>query len=823
VCRKNDRIDDGEDAPALFLRTGRKPGINEELFRGVFEHAQLGLCVGEMDGRLLQVNEAFCRMVGYSEKELHDLTWMDLTHPDDLDTALRNREQLSRDPAGFVDSEIRHIHRNGSAVWVRVRVSMVRDAGGSPPYLVACVEDITERRRAAEALRESEDRFRIMADGCPTIMWVTSADGGIRFVNRAAREFFGASYDQLEGGKWYSLLHPNDAPEYVGAFQLAVREHTSFRGEARVRRSDGEWRWVASYAEPRISPDGAFLGHVGLSPDITERKQTEQALQHSEEKFRQLAENIHEVFWMMNAAADQLLYVSPAYEEVWGRTCDSVYRNPASWVDSIHPDDRAKAGLLFTAQTTGGSVEAEFRIRTPDGQERWIRDRAFPIRDRSGQIIRVVGIAEDISERKRYEAELIRAREGANAANRAKSSFLANMSHEIRTPMNGVLGMIQLLLMTELTGEQLEFVNVAQSSGRTLLALIDDILDLSKIEAGKVTLENLSMNLGDRVNEVVEGLRVQAAAKGLVLHARVSPDIPRLLRGDRRRLRQVLTNLAANAVKFTEHGEVTLEAALESQGAGKATVRFTITDTGIGIRPDQLAGLFSPFTQADVSTTRKYGGTGLGLAISKQLVELMGGTIGVDSREGRGSTFWFTAVLDMELPRRKPAGGPAGAQRRADVPVRPGRILVAEDNATNRHVALAQLRKLGYEAQAVSNGAEAVEKVQGGGYDLVLMDCQMPVMGGIEATRLIRQSTGIPIVALTAHAMPGDSDRFLSEGMDDYLAKPVELKQLVDVLAKWVPGRDGGDTAPADAAGHAAGKGDSRRGGAVGAPRGGGI
>ena len=792
MCRKSDGIDHGEEAPAPQARAGGMPGESEELFRGVFEHARLGMCVGGLDGRLIHVNEAFCRMVGYSKEELLDRTWMALTHPEDLGTALRKREELSRDPGGFVDAEMRYIHRNGSAVWVHVRVSPVRDSGGSRPYLVACVEDITERRRAAEAVRESEDRFRIMADGCPTIMWVTDADGGIRFINRATRNFFGTGYEQLEGGKWQMLLHPDDAPEYVGAFQRAVREHTAFRTEGRVRRADGEWRWVLTYAEPRLSPDGEFLGHVGLSPDITERKQTEQALQHSEEKFRQLAENIHEVFWMMNAAGDRVLYVSPAFEQVWGRTCDSVYENPLSWVDSIHPDDRAKACSLFTAQTTGESVEAEFRIRTPDGQEKWIRDRAFPIHDRSGQVVRVVGIAEDVSERKRYEAELIRAREGADAANRAKSCFLANMSHEIRTPMNGVLGMLQLLLLTELTGEQLEFVNVAQSSGRTLLALIDDILDLSKIEAGKVTLENLNIDLGDTVNEVVQGLRVQAAAKGLGFHVRVSPEIPPLLRGDRRRLRQVLANLAANAVKFTDHGEVTVEAALESQGAGKVTVRFTVTDTGIGIQPEQVAGLFSPFTQADVSTTRKYGGTGLGLAISKQLVELMGGTIGVDSRKGDGSTFWFTAVLDMEPRGRKPAIGADGPQRTADAPVRPARILVAEDNATNRHVALAQLRKLGYEALAVNNGAEAVELVKDGAYDLVLMDCQMPVMDGIEATRLIRQSTGIPIVAVTAYAMPGDRNRFLSEGMDDYLAKPVELKHLAEVLAKWVPGRDGG-------------------------------
>ena len=919
----------------------RKLRESEERFRSVFEHAPFGMCVSGVDGRFIQVNASLCRMLGYSEPELMNTPWVELTHPEDRESSLQRVEQFSRDPDLCLEAEKRYIHRTGKVIWARMKISMVCDSGGSAGYYVVHVEDITERKRAEEALCESEDRFRGMADSCPTMMWVTGADGGVQFINLTYREFCGTSYEDVQAGNfWKELIHPDDAPEYVGAFDRAVREQTPFRAESRIRRADGEWRLIGSYATPRLSPGGTFLGHVGLTSDITERrhadqalrdsrefaqttidalsshicvldetgtiiavnrawtkfaednptaesnhgqpeclgegtnylvvcdradameavavaagiravlhgqseqyateypchapdrqrwfitrisrffsrrvpriliehiditerKKTEQALQSSEEKFRQLTENIREVFFILTPESDELLYISPAYEQVWGRTRESLYRDPTSWHEAIHPEDRNRARLLAARQMQGESVVSEFRIRTPDGLEKWICARTSPIRDERGQLVRVVGIAEEVTERKRYEEELIRAREGADAANLAKSRFLANMSHEIRTPMNGVLGMIQLLLGTELDAKQTRFANVAQTCGRTLLALIDDILDLAKIEARSVVLENLNFNLHDTIEDVVTLMRVQAGAKGLAFNSRVSPGTPSLVGGDAHRLGQILTNLSSNAVKFTERGEITLTAALVSQEDGMASVRFAVTDTGIGLRPETIAGLFSPFVQADSSVTLKYCCTGLGLSICRQLAAMMGGQIGVESSEGHGSTFWFTAVFSQALPLRQPVAidrgkGPPGARSRPGGERRAGRILVAEDNATNREVALAQLQMLGYQATVVANGVEAVAAVAQGGCDLVLMDCEMPVMDGFEATRRIRAShhPDIPIVALTADAMPEDRLRCLREGMNDYLSKPVDVDRLADLLAKLLPASNSARASP---------------------------
>jgi CheY-like chemotaxis protein len=374
-----------------------------------------------------------------------------------------------------------------------------------------------------------------------------------------------------------------------------------------------------------------------------------------------------------------------------------------------------------------------------------------------------------------------------------QSAFLATMSHEIRTPLHGVIGLTSLLLGTPLSPTQQEYVGGIQTSGETLLSLLNDVLDFAKIEAGQMTLEVRPLDPRQLLHDVVAPFRTQAQAKGLRLDVQVAPAVPPVLWGDQARLRQVLLNLVHNAVKFTTQGEVGVGVTLVEESAEGVLLRVTVRDTGIGIAPEVQARLFAPFTQADSSTTRRYGGTGLGLAIAKRLVELMGGTIGVHSALGQGSTFWLTLRLargaDAAARLARAAVEPAGALPAG----RRGCILVAEDNAINRLVAVGLLESLGYAVQTVETGRQAVAAVRAAAYDLVLMDLHMPDMDGFAATAAIRQQERtawqerrLPIVALTADALAGDAEKSLAAGMDGHLSKPLTVERLAAVVERWL-------------------------------------
>ena len=499
-----------------------------------------------------------------------------------------------------------------------------------------------------------------------------------------------------------------------------------------------------------------------------------------EEQYRDLFENANDLIQCVDPQG-RLVYVNPAWRKTLGYSEADV---PGLLVfDLIRADCREYWLALFERLLAGEHVDRiEMELASKGGATVVLEGNA-DCKFVDGKPVSIRSILRNVTERKRAEQELRKAKEAAEAANRAKSEFLANMSHEIRTPMNGVLGMTELVLDTELTTEQRDYLGMVKSSADSLLGVINDILDFSKIEAGKLELECVEFKLRGRLDLTLKTLALRARQKGLELHSEVAPEVPENLVGDPGRLCQVLINLIGNALKFTEKGEVNVQVTVERDEGDGVWLQFTVKDTGVGIPEDKHASIFEAFTQADGSTARRYGGSGLGLTISRRLVEMAGGHIWVESTVGKGSTFHFTERFGMgELRPEKKGPMPADQSSRPG-PRRPLSILLAEDNTINQELAVRQLEKLGHSVAIANNGLEALGRLDERDFDLVLMDVQMPEMDGFEAASAIRrneQGTGrhIPIIAMTAHAIEGDRERCLASGMDGYVPKPVRPREL---------------------------------------------
>ncbi|MBV5339191.1 MAG: response regulator [Deltaproteobacteria bacterium] len=673
-------------------------------------------------------------------------------------------------------------------------------------------------------LHESEEKFRVVANNIYEWVYWTAADGALTYISPSCLRTTGYTQEEFEQNPELlnNIVHPDDRHITARHFDEIVTDTASCNcnvPDFRIRTRSGTVCWIEHTCHAVFSREGKNLGRRVCNRNITKRKQMEESLRLSVSLLNATLE----------ATADAILVVDAYGSPVqWNQKFVTLWQVPAE-ILSIHDGDLILKHVLAQMTNSGTCVEKIiYLLQNPQessGEILLLADGRRCARYTQPQYVgeELVGSVwsfRDVTELtlaresqslyattvETKNTELSTALHAAEQATTAKSTFLATMSHEIRTPMNGVIGMVGLLLETDLDAEQRHFAGVIQTSGEGLLLLINDILDFSKIEAGKLAIDTLDFDLRSLLADTTAVLKMLAADSGLELICSVHPEVPSYLKGDPGRVRQIIFNLAGNAIKFTPAGKIDIRATLDAEADGFAVVRFEVQDSGIGIPESRLGAIFEPFTQVDGSTTREYGGTGLGLTICKQLTELMAGEIGVESREGYGSTFWFTARFEKQNAAESLAFAAlqsAPKQTAAELATLGAHILLAEDNIINQKVALNILGKMGCRVDVVANGLEAVRALELREYDLVLMDCLMPVMSGLEATIAIRaldshvRNRIVPVIALTANAMRGDREICLQAGMDDYLTKPIVKPVLAAVLTKWLTaGRQKAVTVP---------------------------
>jgi two-component system sensor histidine kinase/response regulator len=578
-------------------------------------------------------------------------------------------------------------------------------------------------------------------------------------------------------------IHPDDINAVLMPENKLTGDSTTYQREYRLVLDNGQVRWINEKGNITRNSLSDATRIIGAMIDVTDLKSAEAALLAAEERLARAVRGAQDGLWEFNAA-DKSFWFAPRFAQMLGYEPGELRTGLGSFLDLTHPDDHERTEAeIWKHLGSGSPYDEEFRLRHKSGHYEWVHSRAQGGFDARGQSAKLAGSIQLITDRKEAETATLKAVRVAESANRAKSDFVANMSHEIRTPMNGVLGMADLLLDTKLDALQRDYAETIRDSGTSLLTVINDILDFSKVEAGKLELESLQLDLRDTFEDVSRLLSIQAHAKGLELTAQIDARLPHFVKGDAGRIRQILLNLAGNAIKFTTNGEVSLEIKVLETGEKGTHVRCEVRDTGIGIPADRLQSLFAPFMQVDSSTTRRFGGTGLGLSIVRSLVELMGGETGVESVVGAGSLFWFTAhfapVIDG-LPPLYPA--PASIKGR--------RILVVDDNATNRKVLMGQLLLCGVDPVSASSADEALALMRqasaaGRPYDAALLDHLMPGCDGAALGRIVVQDESIKstrLILLTSSGQRGDGQLFAEIGFAGYLLKPVTQRDLTECL-----------------------------------------
>ncbi|MDX9823062.1 MAG: PAS domain S-box protein, partial [Syntrophales bacterium] len=764
--------------------------------RAILNNAGYAIISTDPEGTIVSFNAAAERLLGWKAEEMIGRKSSEVLH--DAGEIRRRADQISqklkRDVAPGFDvlaagvrrgeedeQEWTYIHKDGRRIPVVLSVTAMRDEQGAVTGFVEIARDITLRKRAEEDRRKL---YRAVEQSPATVV-VTDVNGIIEYVNPKFTQITGYSAQEAIGQNPRILKSGDTPPEGYRNLWETITAGNEWRGVFHNKKKNGQLYWEAVSISPVKDDAGRITHFVAVKEDITEMRAAQEELA----KLSLVASKTDNAV-IITDREGRIEWVNDGFSRITGYTLAEVMgRKPGNILRGPLTDAETE-GRIRASLASRKSFTEEILNYRKDGGAYWLSMTITPVLDERGDVLRFVAIESDITGRKRTEEELHKAKQEAESANRAKSEFLASMSHEIRTPMNAILGMADLLWESDLTEEQKKYVGVFRSAGENLLNLINDILDLSKVESGRMILEAANFRPAEVLNEACGIMSARARKKGLDLSCRIDSGVPALLVGDAVRLRQILLNLIGNAVKFTEKGRILVEvgpapSAPATPDDESCLLEFKVADTGVGIPPDKMDAIFERFTQADSSTTRRYGGSGLGLTISRQLVELMGGRIGVESEPGKGSTFTFTARLGKASgkDRIEPPGKTEVQQ--ADRAVR---ILLVEDTEDNRLLVQAYLRKTPFLLETAENGKVGLEKYTADprAYDIVLMDMQMPVMDGYTAAGEIRKwelRTGgarVPIVALTAHALKEDIRKSIDAGCDDHLTKPIRKNTLLE-------------------------------------------
>jgi PAS domain S-box-containing protein len=708
--------------------------------------------------------------------------WLATIHPEDFESVIHALSHALDQGANF-EAQYRTLLQDGSVRWLATRGEISNDAEGTPVRLIGTVADITERKHLEASLRQKTESLNIAqsAAGVATLdlnfhrrSWIASDNLHEMLAIPAATQL-----NDLSGR--LASVHPEDLERVRRAPFETDPAHPSYACEYRVRLPDGGERWIAEKADVAHGPSGEVLRITGALIDVTDRKRTEDALTSTEKRLARTMLGTRDGVWELDLATDTLWF-GPHFEELLGLEMGELRHSRERLWALVHPEDVERAKQVLADHLSLGTVcDVEVRIRHKAGHYEWMRFRAQGERDAAGHPTWLAGSMQLVTDRKLAEQAALDAKLAAEAANRAKSNFLANVSHEIRTPMNGVIGMSQILSETALDPTQREYVDIIRGSAQSLLSLLNDVLDLSKIEADRLELEQVDYDVRDVVYDTSAATALQAAVKGIELVVDIDADVPVLARGDPVRLRQIIMNLIGNAEKFTHEGHILLKLSCTNGNGGNSVLHIEVSDTGIGIPADRLDRLFKSFSQVDSSTTRHYGGTGLGLSIVKQLVELMGGDVRVESEVGKGSK--FSVTLPGSSPRDQRGPSPLGGGRK---------VLLVDDLEASRSSLVTKLKLFSFEPIAVASVEEALARLAGGErIDCVVADELMPVKGGLDLLAALRANprhARLPFVLLSLF---GADHGAIVDGTctpDAMGLKPIRAYNLAKLIEKALAG-----------------------------------